>query len=319
MFSYFNGAVGAFLLHLATSNFLYNNGRVLGCSSILAGVFSSPSSFNVPVIGGMVIGAGLISLFFPQYLPTYSQTAAIAPFGIYTSALSGLLTGLGTKLGSGCTSGHMLCGIPRLSLRSLVAAMCFSLTGMVTTYFLGTAPDCGGSCAVVVHPSGKEVLQLGAVLLAAIASTSYLRKHSSVSRSYQVLNSLLSGLLFGSGLLISGLANPGTTLGFLALPTLSKFNPSLLMVVLFGMLPNLYDHLTKGTNLGPSPAVVASSLPTMKQVTPRLIIGSCIFGIGWGLCGICPGPGVVSAVLEPSTGLPWLATFLVAYNAGSYF
>lgn len=319
MFGYFNGAVGAFLLHLATSNFLYNNGRVLGCSSILAGVFSSPSTFNVPVVGGMALGTGLVSLFFPQFLPTYSQTAATAPLGIYTSAISGLLTGLGTKLGSGCTSGHMLCGIARLSLRSLVAAMCFSLTGMLTTYFLSTAPDCGGSCAVIVHPSAKEVMQLSAVLLAAIASTSFLRKHSLVSRFYQVLNSLLSGLLFGSGLLISGLANPGTTLGFLAMPTLAKFNPTLLMVVFFGILPNLYDHLTKGANLGPSPAVSSSNLPTMKQITPRLVIGSSIFGIGWGLCGICPGPGIISAILEPSTGLPWLTTFLLAYKIGSIF
>lgn len=314
MFAYFSSSVGALFLHLATSNFLYTNGRVLGCSSITYGSVANPNPFNLPVTVGIGAGALLVKQFLPQYVPDYGTVAAIAPFGAITPLIGGLLTGIGTKFGSGCTSGHMLCGLARGSVRSLVASATFCTVAAITSYLLQTAPDCGPvPCHTLVHPSQDEVTLLSSMTAIAVVTTVVLRQVLKPgSKVSQAISSFYSGLLFAAGLVISGLANPANTLGFLALAP-PKFNPSLLMVMVFGVLPNAVEILYRGYNLPQGAAVSEFSLPSSTKITPSLVVGSAIFGIGWGLSGICPGPGVVSAFLNGYQGLTWLGAFLGGY------
>jgi len=102
--------------------------------------------------------------------------------------------------------------------------------------------------------------------------------------------SLLSGLIFGLGLIISGMTDPAKVLGFLDLT--GDWDPSLALVmggaIAVGLVAFTFARKRTLSLLG-----LPMQLPTARQLDRRLILGSVTFGIGWGLAGICPGPGIV--------------------------
>ena len=117
------------------------------------------------------------------------------------------------------------------------------------------------------------------------------------------------GLLFGWGLLISGMTDPGKVIGFLDLTGL--WDPSLALVMggaiavgffAFGAAKKRTRNFLGG----------ALHLPTSSDIDKRLILGALLFGAGWGLAGFCPGPGIVSM----AAGQPKAAVFVVAMLAG---
>lgn len=103
--------------------------------------------------------------------------------------------------------------------------------------------------------------------------------------------SLLAGLVFGLGLLISGMANPDKVLGFLDLA--GPWDPSLALVmvgaIMVGVIGVAVARRRTLSFLG-----VSISLPTNTRIDKRLVFGSLTFGVGWGLAGFCPGPGLVA-------------------------
>ncbi|MES2129305.1 MAG: YeeE/YedE family protein [Pseudomonadota bacterium] len=124
--------LGGLLIGLAAAMLLILNGRIAGISGIVGGMLR-PSygdiSWRYAFVGGLA-GAPLVySLFAP--LPV-AQVDASLPLLV----VAGLLVGVGTRFGSGCTSGHGVCGISRLSPRSMVATACFMATGFVTVFVL---------------------------------------------------------------------------------------------------------------------------------------------------------------------------------------
>ena len=105
---------------------------------------------------------------------------------------------------------------------------------------------------------------------------------------------LISGSIFGLGLTISSMTNPDKVLGFLDL--FNNWDPSLAFVMGGAIIitaPMLFA-LTKNKNLILSKEI---RLPTNKEIDKKLIIGSLIFGAGWGLVGLCPGPAISSLAL----------------------
>ena len=106
------------------------------------------------------------------------------------------------------------------------------------------------------------------------------------------LIALASGLLFGFGLLISGMANPAKVLGFLDLA--GAWDPSLALVMAgaigVAFVPMQWIQ-RRGTTLRGEKA----QLPTSRQIDRRLVLGSLLFGAGWGVAGFCPGPALVAA------------------------
>ena len=123
--------LGGGLIGLAASLFLLAHGRICGISGLFAGLLRrNPDLAGVRAafVGGLLAGGALLELLAPASFDaswTPSVTLAIP---------AGLLVGFGTELGSGCTSGHGICGISRLSLRSLVATGVFMATGFVTVF-----------------------------------------------------------------------------------------------------------------------------------------------------------------------------------------
>jgi uncharacterized membrane protein YedE/YeeE len=149
------------------------------------------------------------------------------------------------------------------------------------------------------------VLPIGIYSVLQLALGSYVRSRSlqsnrDVPSFIKGLPYLLSGLVFGLGLQLSGMANPAKVLGFLTFPNWSTFDPSLSLVLVFAVLPNALHWYTLNQRFAareqaPAPAYPWEkwSIPTRKDIDWRLIVGAAIFGVGWGLAGVCPGPAVV--------------------------
>jgi uncharacterized membrane protein YedE/YeeE len=123
------------------------------------------------------------------------------------------------------------------------------------------------------------------------------------------VSEFIVGLLFGWGLLISGMTDPGKVIGFLDLA--GSWDPSLALVMggaiavgffAFGMAKKRTRNFFGG----------ALHLPTSRDIDKRLLLGALLFGAGWGLAGFCPGPGIVSM----AAGQPKAVLFVVAMLAG---
>ena len=104
---------------------------------------------------------------------------------------------------------------------------------------------------------------------------------------------LISGLLFGAGLTISGMVNPMKILNFLDLS--GSFDPTLIFVMGAGLLITMIGyHLIFRQ---PKPWFAAEfQIPTLRSIDVRLVAGAVLFGLGWGLSGFCPGPAIASLV-----------------------
>jgi len=124
-----SGLVGGAMIGLAASLLLWSIGRIAGVSGIVNGVpgAAGDRSWRIAFLAGMMI-AGAVAMQFVS-MPPRAQTGS-TPLLL----AAGFLVGFGTKLGSGCTSGHGVCGLGRLSLRSLAAVLAFMAAGMATTF-----------------------------------------------------------------------------------------------------------------------------------------------------------------------------------------
>jgi uncharacterized membrane protein YedE/YeeE len=124
---------GGVLLGVASALFILLNGRVLGISGILGGLLAPRSGdigWRVALLAGLFVSPLVYALIAPAGFITAPRIDA--GFGLLV--LAGLLVGVGTRYGSGCTSGHGVCGLSRLSPRSLVATLAFMGTGFVTVF-----------------------------------------------------------------------------------------------------------------------------------------------------------------------------------------
>ena len=121
--------------------------------------------------------------------------------------------------------------------------------------------------------------------------------------------SLFSGLIFGLGLTISGMTNPEKVINFLNVAR--SWDPSLAFVMIGAILVSApFFYLVKNKN---KPLFAESfSWPTLKEIDSKLIIGSLLFGVGWGLIGLCPGPAIASISLIHHSSF----TFILAMLAG---
>ena len=128
--------------------------------------------------------------------------------------------------------------------------------------------------------------------------------------------SLLAGLVFGLGLIVSGMANPAKVLGFLDLA--GHWDPSLAFVmagaIAVGAISFTVAHGRAVSFLG-----AEMRLPSARHIDRRLVLGSVLFGIGWGVAGFCPGPALVSLGMGEPKALVFVAAMLVGMGAFEFF
>jgi uncharacterized protein len=123
----------------------------------------------------------------------------------------------------------------------------------------------------------------------------------------------ISGLIFGFGLALAGMLNPSKVQGFLNI--FEVWDPSLAFVMGGGIIVNAigYYFVLKRNN----PLFAEKfTLPTTKNIDKNLIIGSAIFGIGWGLSGLCPGPVISNVLLQPQDALIFLIIMIFGLYLG---
>ena len=123
--------IGGLMLGLSVVGYLYVNGRIAGISGLIGQVLNSKTMFKTPAIwflSGLIITPFIYGLFVQPEIELNASPLMMI--------VAGLLVGFGTRLGSGCTSGHGICGISRLSKRSIIATMTFMFTGFVAVYII---------------------------------------------------------------------------------------------------------------------------------------------------------------------------------------
>lgn len=120
---------GGMLAGLSALILMLFNGRVAGISGILAGVLQQRAPWRVLFLLGLGAGAWLALTLDWASMPAFTSLP-----GWPVVLLAGLLVGIGTRVGNGCTSGHGICGMGRLSLRSIVATLTFMAAGFITVF-----------------------------------------------------------------------------------------------------------------------------------------------------------------------------------------
>ena len=124
--------IGGLLIGAASALFILANGRIAGISGILGGLLRpvrGDMGWRIAFVLGLVVAPALVYAFMPYSPPTIDADTG-------TLIAAGLLVGIGTRYGSGCTRGHGVCGLSRLSPRSLAATLAFMGSGMAAVFIM---------------------------------------------------------------------------------------------------------------------------------------------------------------------------------------
>jgi uncharacterized membrane protein YedE/YeeE len=134
-FTPWTSLAGGILLGIASAMMVLLSGRILGISGILGGLLA-PRIGDIGWRVAFLLGMGASPMVFAALMPPELLPVVRIDASEPLIALAGVLVGLGTRYGSGCTSGHGVCGLSRLSPRSLVATLCFMAAGFAVVYLL---------------------------------------------------------------------------------------------------------------------------------------------------------------------------------------
>lgn len=122
--------LGGLIIGIASALFILANGRIAGISGILGGLLRPKADdvlWRLAFLLGLIMAPPLLAIFVTPVAPTIEA-------GSMTLIVAGLLVGIGTRYGGGCTSGHGICGLSRLSPRSLIATLAFMASGMAIVF-----------------------------------------------------------------------------------------------------------------------------------------------------------------------------------------
>ena len=238
-------------------------------------------------------------------------------------AIAGLLVGAGTGMGNGCTSGHGICGNSRFSPRSMVYTGIFMATGFTFATNFNTNDSLGidSSFSAIDNMVTPPVETLSAWLSIAGAATAAFfgigfvvivasKKNdgdkTKIHKNISVAEAL-AGFTFGLGLIVSGMCRPAKVSGFLS-ATATSFDPSLMLVMGGAMALVIPGFIVASKKKAPA-CTADFSIPSRSKIDRRLILGGVLFGAGWGLAGICPGPAIVTFAARPTQKVAaWIAS-----------
>jgi len=138
-FTPLSATVGGILIGLASTLLWVVNGRTAGISNIVGGIYpirAGDELWRIVFLVGLPVGAWLGFQLGPAILPEIPRTLPVIGLTPVALVIAGLLVGVGTRVGRGCTSGHGICGLSRLSVRSFAAVGTFMATAMVTVFVM---------------------------------------------------------------------------------------------------------------------------------------------------------------------------------------
>lgn len=183
-------------------------------------------------------------------------------------------------------------------------------------------PACeNGPCYYPVFPSTFELAVMGTSCITGLLTTFVLGPRILTrSLNSRRMYAYLAGVQFGLGLLFSGMADPAKVMRFFAfVGNIADFDPSLALIILFAIGPSLYCYLTMeelgkpGADGNVKAPTLADTwtLPTLTvaDIDWRFVAGATVFGLAWGLSGVCPGPAIVRSVVQPAWGIFWMSGY----------
>lgn len=356
-----SGVSGGLLIGVSSTAFLILTGKLTGLSGLVEESilpvkkedmsWMSHKSFSLSYIAGLILSGFAYHKYNPQFLVNdNSNTSSLV-------MIAGFLVGYGTRLGSGCTSGHGVCGLSRFSLRSAVATLTFMATGAVGAV-IGRFLRTNGHETIIDVSKWDKFKGFGRFLPAVVVYslafsffhglqyfnhqqkqlTTQTKKNDDVKivsspppTSLHIpehIAAFTSAFVFGIGLSISGMCNFERVIGFLDFTGPNGWDPSLAGVmggaVVFNILSFRMLHSLKtpvflrsitGADRGTLNNVLKLDLhPDNVHITKQLVIGSSIFGLGWGLGGICPGPAIVQMGVSYSLAAVFIPSLIVGMS-----
>lgn len=302
------GLLGGAILALASSGLFYATGKLTGISGIVESVVTNNNWHgDLPYLAGLVASGGILAATKPEAF----GSGEASPF--LTIVAAGLLVGVGTRVGSGCTSGHGLCGLSRFSPRSLVNVMSFMGAGAISAYLAGNtnALDFLKSSPTTADIlTQQQALTLSATLTSIYSLTFFMKGKKFVLPKFdgghllENLSHFVSALVFGLGLGISGMCNPARVTGFLDFTGKNGWDYTLAGVMGAGVLIKAIVNwrMQKSEEHAPFSGAKRQHSKMLKigrhednlKIDKKLVLGGVIFGLGWGLAGVCPGPSLVA-------------------------
>ncbi|CAK9025939.1 unnamed protein product [Durusdinium trenchii] len=308
-FTPIESSLGGMMIGASAAMAYLIDGKITGISGIMGPFFRGVTKcdpvkdgqlWKLLFLTGLFLG-GLVDLAlnwdfsFPHAPPLHAVRYLLA----------GVAVGIGTRVGKGCTSGHGICGLPRFSLRSWISVPTFMAVAAATVAITRHALKMDGTgfspqIAQLQWPPRWE-FPVGAFLgsLSLIALTVLLPDRFKV-----FVSPLSSGLIFAFGLGASGMTNPSKVMNFLDFG--GYWDPSLAFVMGCGICVSgpafiLAEQLGKVTK----PLIEGCKFenPPKKGNYVPLVIGASFFGLGWGLCGLCPGPALAALIPKIVTGV----------------
>jgi len=313
-----NSLLGGVIMALSTSAHLYLEGKITGISGMLyKSIKVIDYNYTYSFMAGMLFISSYIVSFndFSKnksrpFLETSSQYAS--DLSLLGFIIAGFLVGFGAKMGNGCTSGHGVCGIPRFSKRSIVAICLFMVFGSAIATFRYYCPFLQPIIKVNVNFSFLSYI----LLLASIGAIGYLLfksyKTGKTDNVRDTIVAFLIGASFSYGLFQSGMLQRHVVVAFLTIGKVWNWQLAFVLGSAVGV-----NILTFRLILSKSKKPLFKDkfdLPSNTKIDNKLLVGASIFGIGWGLGGICPGPAALAFYLcFPQTFL-----FFAALCGGIY-
>jgi uncharacterized protein len=309
---------GGILIGLATTLNLLLLGKLTGMSSMTYTIFTL--NFKEGLKTKLCLLFGILTATFPvfylldppgityegvvkYYLFNYGTDKTNMPnmfwsgIDIYGFGLGALLVGFGTKLGNGCTSGHAVCGVPRFSLRSTIATGLFLAFGIGMATLKYHANFFNNVSHYEWISMQEDYKYFGYALYAIIGALVVIfiihlciKSNQRIDKIEPII-SFLIGLIFGAGLMIGGMCQRSKIIGFLTIK--DGWDPSLMFVMVGALGVNF---ITFHFILKREAPIFGKKfdIPQNKAIEWNIIAGPILFGIGWGLSGFCPGPGMVN-------------------------
>lgn len=291
--------LGGSLIALASSLHYFFFGKITGLSGFLFYVVGFKFGPMFPLRACFIIGMiTVVDLFYNFHGRELFGLPVLDPeqdINIFSWILGGFLIGVGVRWSGGCTSGHGVCGLPRLSKRSLVAVCIFMAFGIATATIndqIGPQPillKFPESVKVYYNILPRVILsayQLGALIYIVF----FLSTTRTLLSKLTPISYFCMGGIFGLGLLISGMCSRRKILAFL---TLNKdWDPSLAFVMASAVGINL---LTFQYTIKRGGAIFNDEIDMPDTYMDKgIYVGPALFGIGWALTGLCPGPALVN-------------------------
>lgn len=301
-------AIGGAFIGWASGSFMLLSGSIAGNSGALKATVLARTQETAAI--AFACGLVLSGVVSARLMPAHTFDM---PEPNMLQFVGGVVVGVGTYLGNGCTSGHGLCGLSRLSIRSVVAVPTFMASAVCTSVLVNWDWSVFTSDAKISFlwpPSNPtvEVLQLALTLASSLAVPWLVLAlcswrsdgHASMHATLKGVIGLWCGATFGFGLAYGGMVRPSTVSGALNVAgTIDLTLWVLFMCALF--VTFVFYRIAQAVGV---PQACVRPGASAAKVDRSLILGAVLFGVGWGATGFCPGPLLVSAAAVPSTISP---------------